>query len=103
MLGLHKETIKNTIHNDNSEEIAVSVGNLGTGKMNVHKGIQVIIITKVIIITRETTTTTIITKVKESSTVWRTPLLLPFLLHLPITTIIWSSPMLKECRNNYSG
>src|SRR5277367_4384103 len=73
--------------------------------MNVHKGIQVIITTRVT--TTITTRATTITKTKGNSTIWRTPLLLPslplLLLHLPITTIIWSLPMLKECRNNYSG
>src|SRR5277367_6416154 len=106
MLGLRKEITKDIINSDNLKEIVASVGNLGTGKMNVHKEIQVIITTRVttIIITRTTT----ITKIKGNSTIWRTPLLLPslpflLLLHLPITTIIWSLPMLKECRNNYSG
>src|SRR5271169_5485679 len=106
MLGLRKETTKDIINSDNLKKIAASVENLGTGKMNVHKGIQVIITTRVttIITTRATT----ITKTKGNSTIWRTLLLLLslpllLLLHLPITTIIWSLPMLKECRNNYSG
>src|SRR5271154_4516995 len=104
MLGLRKETTKDIINSDNLKEIAASVENLGTGKMNVHKGIQVIITTRVttIITTRATT------KIKGNLTIWRTPLLLPslpllLLLHLLITTIIWNLPMLKECRNNYSG
>src|SRR5277367_3419993 len=106
MLELRKETTKDIINSDNLKEIATSVRNLGTGKMNVHKGIQVIIITRVTkIITIKGTTT--ITKIKGNSTIWRTPLLLPslpllLLLHLPITTIIWSLPMLKEYKNNYS-
>src|SRR5271169_792009 len=106
MLGLRKETTKDIINSDNLKEIAASVGNLGTGKINVHKGIQVIITTRVTtIITIKGITT--ITKPKENSTIWRTSLLLLslpllLLLHLPITTIIWSLPMLKKCRNNYS-
>src|SRR5271170_1542070 len=91
MLGLHKEITKDIINSDNLKEITASVGNLGTGKINVHKGIQVIITTRVttIITTRATT----ITKTKGNSTIWRTLLLLlslPLLLflHLPITTII---------------
>src|SRR5277367_6761555 len=107
MLGLRKEITKDIINNDNLKEIVASVENLGTGKMNVYKGIQVIITTRVTtIITIKGTTT--ITKIKGNLTIWRTPLLLPslpflLLLYLPITTIIWSLPMLKECRNNYSG
>src|SRR5277367_801447 len=74
MLGLRKETTKDIINSDNLKEIAASVGNLGTGKMNVYKGIQVIITIRVttIITTRATT----ITKIKRNSTVWRTPFLL---------------------------
>src|SRR5271155_3291818 len=106
MLGMCKETTKDIINNDNLKKIVVSAENLDTGKMNVHKGIQVIITTRVttIITTRVTT----ITKIKGNSTIWRTSLLLLslpllLLLHLPITTIIWSLLMLKECKNNYSG
>src|SRR5271156_5223761 len=84
----------------------MKIVNQATGKMNVHKGIQVIITTRVT--TTITTRATTITKTKGNSTIWRTPLLLPslpllLLLHLPITTIIWNLPILKECRNNYSG
>src|SRR5277367_6742492 len=92
MLGLHKETTKDIINSDNLKEIAASVRNLGTGKINVHKEIQVIITTRVItIITIKKITT--ITKIKGNLTIWRTPLLLPslpflLLLYLPITTII---------------
>src|SRR5271154_2749272 len=92
MLGLRKETTKDIINSDNLKEIAASVENLGTGKMNVYKGIQVIITTRVTtIITIKGTIT--ITKIKRNSTIWRTPLLLLslpllLLLHLPITTII---------------
>src|SRR5271154_7412199 len=68
MLGLRKETTKDIINSDNLKEIAVSVGNLGTGKINVHKGIQVIITTRVTtIITIKGITT--ITKTKENSTI----------------------------------
>src|SRR5271170_4788120 len=65
MLGLRKETTKDIINSDNLKKIAASVENLGTGKMNVHKGIQVIITTRVttIITTRATT----ITKIKGNS------------------------------------
>src|SRR5271156_5912816 len=57
MLGMRKETTKDIINNDNLKEIAVFVVNQATGKMNVHKGIQVIITTRVTttIITRATT------------------------------------------------
>src|SRR5277367_6472358 len=67
MLGLRKGTTRDIINSDNLKEIAASVGNLGTGKMNVHKGIQVIITTRVttIITTRATT----ITKIKGNLTI----------------------------------
>ena len=66
MLGLHKETTRDIINRDNLKEIAATVVNLDTGKMNVHKGIQVIITTRAIttITTRATTT---ITKTKRNS------------------------------------
>src|SRR5271170_6498555 len=63
MLGLCKETTKDIINNDNLKEIVVSAVNLDTGKMNVHKGIKEIIITKVIT-TIITTRATTITKTK---------------------------------------
>ena len=93
MLELHKETTNDIINSDNLKEIAAFVENLGTGKMNVHKGIQVIITTRVI--TTITTRVTTITKTKGNSTIWMTLLLLPslpflLLLYLPITIIIWS-------------
>src|SRR5271156_3237870 len=66
MLGLHKETTKDIINSDNLKEIAASVVNLATRKMNVHKGIQVIITTRVI--TTITTRVTTITKTKGNST-----------------------------------
>ena len=93
ILGLRKEITKDIIDNEHCKETATSVKNLDTGKGNVPKGTKV-----TTIITRVTTTTTTI-KERINLIIWRTPLLLlllPLLLHLPITTIIWSLLMLKE-------